>query len=391
MNQKADKGKNNEQALKDIESLDVIYKTLLSSKIEDEKTKKIITEMTNVIKKEIETKRVLKQLSRASRSLAELKGVARTMPNQNILINAIMINEAKTSSNIENIVTTHDEIYKAMEKASEAPSKVESFEQEQEENASIQNNVQDNTTNNAENNSNEDINQTIQNNNTIDTLEEENEQYYEDTRINENQAMATKTDMLSTELSTASSYMVPEIIAIDESKLKEYLEDEKELLSVLKSTFYSYAKRFYPQKRSGLIINNNSGENMLRYSLDARIEDDSSDGVNEVRMFCFDLLLLMTKKSNMRFLAHDSRLFANMDPRQREALFEIVHEGCKNEDLQYICSINEDALLSFKPMMKEVTYKKIIQDNIIMELNDDDPDSKLLGIQIDIDLEDKRK
>ena len=56
MNQKADKGKNNEQALKDIESLDVIYKTLLSSKIEDEKTKKIITEMTNVIKKEIETK-----------------------------------------------------------------------------------------------------------------------------------------------------------------------------------------------------------------------------------------------------------------------------------------------------------------------------------------------
>ena len=68
------------------------------------------------IKKEIETKRVLKQLARASRSLAELKGVARTMPNQNILMNAIMINEAKTSSNIENIVTTHDEIYKAMVK-----------------------------------------------------------------------------------------------------------------------------------------------------------------------------------------------------------------------------------------------------------------------------------
>ena len=39
---------------------------------------------------------------------------------------------------------------------------------------------------------------------------------HEDTRINENQAMATKTDMLSTELSMASSYMVPEIIAMDE-------------------------------------------------------------------------------------------------------------------------------------------------------------------------------
>lgn len=66
------------------------------------------------LKEELETKEVLKQLSKASRALAELKGVARTMPNQNILINAIMINEAKSSSEIENIVTTHDEIYKAM-------------------------------------------------------------------------------------------------------------------------------------------------------------------------------------------------------------------------------------------------------------------------------------
>ena len=66
------------------------------------------------IQKDIETKRILKQLSRTSRALAELKGIAQTMPNQNILINAIMINEAKTSSGIENIVTTHDEIYKAM-------------------------------------------------------------------------------------------------------------------------------------------------------------------------------------------------------------------------------------------------------------------------------------
>ncbi|CEO15630.1 oligoendopeptidase F [[Clostridium] sordellii] len=50
---------------------------------------------------------------------------------------------------------------------------------------------------------------------------------HEDTRNNENQARATKTEMLSTELSMATSYIVPEIIAMDENKLKEYLEDEK--------------------------------------------------------------------------------------------------------------------------------------------------------------------
>lgn len=170
-----------------------------------------------------------------------------------------------------------------------------------------------------------------------------------------------------------------------------YLEENNKHLDNLKEKFQEYAKCFYPNKKSGLVIKNKTGDNKLCYTIEARIEDDSSDGVNEVRMFCFDWLLLNCKVSKIRFIAHDSRLYANMDPRQREALFEIVYEGCKNEGLQYICSINEDALLSFKSMMKEETYKKIIQDNIIMELNDDDPTSKLLGIQIDIDLEEKGK
>ena len=50
---------------------------------------------------------------------------------------------------------------------------------------------------------------------------------HEDTRINKNQANATKTDMLSTELSMATSYMVPEIISMDSDKLDNYLKSEK--------------------------------------------------------------------------------------------------------------------------------------------------------------------
>lgn len=63
---------------------------------------------------ELETKYVLKQLSRSHRALAELKGFSGMIPNKNILINAITINEAKDSSEIENIVTTHDELFKMM-------------------------------------------------------------------------------------------------------------------------------------------------------------------------------------------------------------------------------------------------------------------------------------
>ena len=49
---------------------------------------------------------------------------------------------------------------------------------------------------------------------------------HEDTRINENQGMATKIEMLSTELSMATSYIVPEIISIDDKILNEFLESK---------------------------------------------------------------------------------------------------------------------------------------------------------------------
>ncbi len=58
-----------------------------------------------------ETPAILKRLALASRNLAELKGVAATIPHQGILINTLGLREAKDSSAIENIVTTHDEIF----------------------------------------------------------------------------------------------------------------------------------------------------------------------------------------------------------------------------------------------------------------------------------------
>lgn len=59
-----------------------------------------------------DTPAILKRLASASRQLAELKGTASAIPNQAILINALGLQEAKDSSEIENIVTTHDELFK---------------------------------------------------------------------------------------------------------------------------------------------------------------------------------------------------------------------------------------------------------------------------------------
>lgn len=177
----------------------------------------------------------------------------------------------------------------------------------------------------------------------------------------------------------------------EDQQAQQYLNTNEKYLNQLMLQYSSYAKRFYPQKRSGIIVENNYNENLLRYTLNARIEDDSSDGVNEVRIFCFDLLLLTLQKSNMRFLVHDSRLFANMDPRQRDALFRLVNEICLQESLQYICTVNEDTLDSIKHLMSSESYNLLIEENIVLELTDDNAESKLLGIQVDIDLEGKTK
>uniref|UniRef100_UPI003AA8015C Fic family protein n=2 Tax=Flavobacteriaceae TaxID=49546 RepID=UPI003AA8015C len=63
--------------------------------------------------KDIETKSVLKKLNEAHRALAELKGLVSSIPNEHILINTLGLQEAKDSSEIENIITTHDDLYKA--------------------------------------------------------------------------------------------------------------------------------------------------------------------------------------------------------------------------------------------------------------------------------------
>lgn len=62
---------------------------------------------------DLETVPVLKALAAANRALAELKGRAATIPNPGILIDTLALQEAKASSEVENIVTTQDELFQA--------------------------------------------------------------------------------------------------------------------------------------------------------------------------------------------------------------------------------------------------------------------------------------
>lgn len=65
------------------------------------------------IARDVENKIILKKTAKAHQALAELKGVANSIPNESILINTLSLQEAKDSSAIENIVTTHDELFQS--------------------------------------------------------------------------------------------------------------------------------------------------------------------------------------------------------------------------------------------------------------------------------------
>jgi Fic family protein len=66
------------------------------------------------LREKVETIEILRQTNKSIAALAELKGIAKTITNQTMLINAIVLQEAKDSSEIENIITTQDELYKAL-------------------------------------------------------------------------------------------------------------------------------------------------------------------------------------------------------------------------------------------------------------------------------------
>ena len=79
-------------------------------------------------KAEVETRQVLKKAISAARAVAELKGMGGVIPNQAMLVNTLVLQEAKASSEIENIVTTNDALFRAM--AASAATEVDSATKE---------------------------------------------------------------------------------------------------------------------------------------------------------------------------------------------------------------------------------------------------------------------
>jgi uncharacterized protein YydD (DUF2326 family) len=181
---------------------------------------------------------------------------------------------------------------------------------------------------------------------------------------------------------------IKEAFVKENSETNKYLKENEILKKRNIEVFNSFAEQFYENKTSGIIIENNEGENQNRFNIEATIDSDSGDGVNNVKIFCFDWTLLKTQNNhNIKYIFHDSRLISEIDPRQIAIMFEIAKFNTTEHDLQYIITSNQKELDSLKEVFDVKEYKELIEDKIIEELTDDSDEGKLLGITIDLNYE----
>lgn len=169
-------------------------------------------------------------------------------------------------------------------------------------------------------------------------------------------------------------------------RANEYLQSVDEHTSRVLDWFREMARRIYPSHPSGLVIENNEGTNLQRFDIEAKIEADASDGIGEAKIFCFDMTVLSLQQNHqIKFLAHDNRLYPGIDPRQRAELFRIAAEYGKKMNIQYIATINEVDLQAMSGVLEKDEYESLFNPSaIVAELTDEDDKGKLLGIGLDL-------
>ncbi len=178
-------------------------------------------------------------------------------------------------------------------------------------------------------------------------------------------------------------------VALAEEVLRtdEYLNDSAGIIEEASLMFRSFASELYGTRPSGLTIKNDEGKNTTRYRIEARIRADAAEGINEAKIFCFDMVVLALQRGhNFKFQGHDSTLFGPVDPRQRLGMFKIANRVAREQDLQYIAALNLHDVTSIREQVSvsEETLGELFGDSVIVHLADDSAESRLLGIDVDL-------
>lgn len=121
------------------------------------------------------------------------------------------------------------------------------------------------------------------------------------------------------------------------------------------------------------------GDTGYKYQVD--IERSGSEGIEKMKIFCFDLAVLQLQIQSGRgidFLIHDTLMYDSVDVRQRALAFERAHEVTAALGGQYICTINSD-------MVPEADFSEgfDVQQFVRLRLSDASPSDSLLGMRFE--------
>lgn len=142
------------------------------------------------------------------------------------------------------------------------------------------------------------------------------------------------------------------------------------------SLFKTNTEYLYPEAGTLTIDLKETG-----YSFGVDIKSARSQGVNYMKVFCYDMVLaeLGSERSQYPdFLIHDSTIFDGVDERQVARALMLAHSKCEELGCQYICLINSD-MIPYQEFDDE--FASIFNDNITLKISDEQENGGLLGIR----------
>jgi uncharacterized protein YydD (DUF2326 family) len=186
---------------------------------------------------------------------------------------------------------------------------------------------------------------------------------------------------------SAVNQKIANLKRIDE--IKSQTRIEREQLQILARSFYE--ERRSDRERAISLFNESSealysraGELIVDvveggYRFNVEIERQDSQGVEQMKVFCYDLTLATlwaARHVGPGLLIHDSTIFADVDERQKAHALELAARTADTHGFQYICCLNSDGIPE-----SDFTEGFSLQPYVRIELTDEGETGGLLGIR----------
>lgn len=169
------------------------------------------------------------------------------------------------------------------------------------------------------------------------------------------------------------SALIVEQATLQQSAIKDLAERESQKREAVLA-FNKYSEHLYNAPGTLSINIEKKG-----YSFKVDIQRSGSHGIGNMKIFCYDLLLVKrwaNMKKNPGFLIHDSMIFADVDERQKALALQLAKSESSKEGFQYICTMNSDTV-PYNEFDEGVEFDKYV----VATLTDAKEDGGLLGIR----------